>query len=175
MLRRAGEESPDLACYLVLSAATGARRSELIALRWTDVDLDAATVSIERSIVMGPSGLVEEGTKTHSARRVSLDAGTVGVLVDHRDRLQERAAACGAESANNSFVFSNAADASTPWRPDSVSRSFRRLCEREGMASVRLHDLRAMSSTSSFAISTRCRSTSESITMVSSTAWPWKR
>lgn len=46
VLRRAGEESPDLACYLMLAAATGARRSELIALRWTDVDLDTATVSI---------------------------------------------------------------------------------------------------------------------------------
>ena len=142
VLRRAGEESPDLACYLILAAATGARRSELIALRWTDVDLDAATVSIERGIVLGPHGLVEKGTKTHSARRVSLDAGTVGALADHRERMQERAVACGAVLAADAFVFSNAVDASKPWLPDSVSRSFRRLCKKECLPGVRLHDLR---------------------------------
>ncbi|NND73462.1 MAG: site-specific integrase [Ilumatobacter sp.] len=142
VLRRAGEESPDLACYLMLAAATGARRSELIALRWTDVDLDTATVSIERGIVLGPDGLVEKGTKTHSARRVSLDAGTAGAIADHRERMRERAAMCRVAWAANSFVFSNAADGSEPWFPDSVSRSFKRLCEKEGMSGVRLHDLR---------------------------------
>ncbi|MEJ7799915.1 MAG: site-specific integrase [Ilumatobacter sp.] len=59
VLRRARVESPDLGCYLMLAAATGARRSELIALRWTDVDLADSTVSIERGIVAGPNGLVE--------------------------------------------------------------------------------------------------------------------
>jgi integrase len=142
VLRRAGEESPDLACYLVLAAATGARRSELIALRWTDVDLDTATVSIERGIVSGPDGLVEKGTKTHSARRVSLDAGTVEAIADHRQRMMDRAAMCRAAQAADAFVFSNAADGSESWFPDSVSRSFKRLCEKEGMPGVRLHDLR---------------------------------
>ena len=142
VLRRAGEESPDLACYLILAAATGARRSELIALRWTDADLDTATVSIERGIVSGPDGLVEKGTKTHSVRRVSLDAGTVEALADHRQRMMDRAAMCRAAHAPDAFVFSNAADCSEPWFPDSVSRSFKRLCVKEGMPHVRLHDLR---------------------------------
>ncbi len=142
VLRRASTESPELECYLMLAAATGARRSELIALRWTDVDLDGASVSIERGIVMGPDGLVEKGTKTHSARRVSLDAATVGVLTDHRSRMRERAVSCRVEAAPDAFVFSNAADGSRPWFPDSVSRSFKRLCEQEGVPDVRLHDLR---------------------------------
>ena len=142
VLRRAAEESPDLACYLMLAAATGARRSELIALRWTDVDLDTATVSIERGIVLGPDGLVEKGTKTHSARRVSLDAGTAGAVADHRERMMDRAAMCRVVPTTDAFVFSNTADGSAPWFPDSVSRSFKRLCEKEGMPGVRLHDLR---------------------------------
>jgi integrase len=142
VLRRAAEESPALACYLMLAVATGARRSELIALRWTDVDLDTATVSIERGIVLGPDGLVEKGTKTHSARRVSLDAGTAEAVADHRDRMMNRAAMCRVVPAANAFVFSNTADGSAPWFPDSVSRSFKRLCEKEGMPGVRLHDLR---------------------------------
>lgn len=142
VLRRASQESPDLACYLMLAAATGARRSELVALRWPDIDLGASTVSIERGIVLGPDGLVEKGTKTHSARRVSLDPGTVGVVVEHRERVESRAEACGVAIADDAFVFSNAVDASTSWFPDSVSRSFRRVCKKEGMPDVRLHDLR---------------------------------
>jgi integrase len=38
-------------------------------------------------------------------------------------------------------VFSNAADFSESWFPDTVSRSFKRLCRREGMPDVRLHYL----------------------------------
>ena len=142
VLRRAEVESPDLGCYLMLAAATGARRSELIALRWTDLDLDSATVSIERGIVDGPDGLVEKGTKTHSARRVSLDAGTAAAVAEHHERMMNRAAMCRLETAADAFVFSNAADGSAPWFPDSVSRSFKRLCEKEGVPDVRLHDLR---------------------------------
>jgi integrase len=142
VLRRAETESPDLHCYLILAAATGARRSELIALRWTDVDSASATVSIERGIVEGPDGLVEKGTKTHSARRVSLDSRTAAELEEHRVRVAGRAAACRVSMAADAFVFSNAADASTPWFPDSVSRSFKRLCAKADVPDVRLHDLR---------------------------------
>lgn len=90
----------------------------------------------------GWDGLVEKETKTHSARRVSLDAGTVEALADHRQRMMDRAAMCRVAAAADAFVFSNAADGSESWFPDSVSRSFKRLCEKEGMRGVRLHDLR---------------------------------
>ena len=49
---------------------------------------------------------------------------------------------CRVTTAADAFVFSNAADGSQSWFPDSVSRSFKRLCEKEGVPGVRLHDLR---------------------------------
>lgn len=142
LLGRAWESSPELACYLVLAAATGARRSELVALRWRDVDLSDSTVRIERGVVMGPDGLVEKDTKTHAARRVALDYGTVEILEAHRARMAARAAMCRVELTGDGFVFSNAGDCSEPWFPDSVSRGFKRLCVAEGLPEVRLHDLR---------------------------------
>jgi integrase len=142
VLRRAGEESPDLACFLMLAAATGARRSELVALRWTDLDIANATVSIARGVVFGPNGLVEKDTKTHSARRVSLDPRTTQIVTDHHQRMKDRAATCRLVLPSDAFVFSHATDGSAPWFPDSVSRSFKRLCDIEGMPGVRLHDLR---------------------------------
>ena len=121
MLTRAAAEAPELACFLLLAAATGARRSELVALRWTDVDLDGGHVSIARGMVAGIDGLVEKDTKTHAARRVSLDAATVAVLRDHRDRMVARAAQFEAELPRQAFVFSNEIDGSMSWYPDSVS------------------------------------------------------
>lgn len=73
---------------------------------------------------------------------MSLDAGTAAVLADHRKRIAHLAAMCRVAVAADAFVFSHAADASVSWFPDSVSRSFKRLCEKEGVPDVRLHDLR---------------------------------
>jgi integrase len=138
----AQERDPELAVFVMVAAATGARRSELVAVRWRSVDLDAGTVVIERGVVMGPDGLVEKGTKTHGIRRVSLDATTVGQLRAHRRRLLDRAMVCGIALAEGAFVFTASIDGSIGWRPDSTTRAFRRLCEQLGLEGVRLHDLR---------------------------------
>ena len=42
----------------------------------------------------------------------------------------------------DAFVFSHAVDGAEPWRPDSTTRAFARLCRRAGVHGVRLHDLR---------------------------------
>ena len=131
-----------MSCYILLAAATGARRSELVALRWSDVDLAESSIVISRAIVIGDNGLVEKDTKTHSSRRVSLDVQTTAAVAAHFDQMKTRAQECGASLAADSFVFSNAPDGAVPWFPASVSRSFKRLCDREGIAGVRLHDLR---------------------------------
>lgn len=93
----AGEADPDLADFILLVAATGARRSELVALRWSDIDLEAGRFTISRGVVAGPDGLVVKDTKTHAARRVSLDGGCVAALAAHRERADECAAVCGIE------------------------------------------------------------------------------
>lgn len=59
LLERAEKESPAFAVFLVLAAVTGARRGELLALRWPDVDQDGGTLTIARSISEGPQGPVE--------------------------------------------------------------------------------------------------------------------
>ncbi len=138
----AGEADPDLADFILLAAATGARRSELVALRWSDVELDTGRLTVRRGVVTGPDGLVVKDTKTHAARRVSLDAGCVATLLAHRERAAERATVCGIELSPDGYVFSAEVDGGVPWYPDSASRSFTRLCRRTGVVGVRLHDLR---------------------------------
>ena len=125
-----------------LSSVSGARRSELLALRWTDVDLGLGTMTIRRAIVAGPAGVVEKDTKTHSARRVALDARTVSVLREYRQYLADWAASCGVTLEHNCLVFASDVAMSRPCYPDSVSRRFRYACRKAGVEGVRLHDLR---------------------------------
>lgn len=138
----ANETDIELADFILLAAATGARRSELVALRWTDLDLDVGRLTISRAIVAGPEGLVEKDTKTHASRKVSLDVTCREALVAHRARAVERTAMCGVELSTDAHVFSTEVDGSVPWYPDSASRSFVRLCRKTGVEGVRLHDLR---------------------------------
>jgi integrase len=133
---------PALAAFLMLAASTGARRGELIALRRHDLDLSTGMLAIERGIVCVGAELLEQGTKTHQARRVSLDSRTVEVLTSHLAGQNELAASIGTAFLSNGFVFTNSLDGSIPWRPESVTRSFSRLCARCGVVGVRLHDLR---------------------------------
>ncbi len=133
---------PALATFLMLAASTGARRGELIALRRHDLDLSKGIVAIERGIVRVGVELLEQGTKTHQSRRVSLDPRTVEVLASHLANQDELAASIGTTYLSNGFVFTNSVDGSIPWRPESVTRSFNRLCARCDVVGVRLHDLR---------------------------------
>jgi len=142
MYRLARHSDPELALFVVLAAGTGARRSELIALRWSDVDIDARKIRIGRGIVLGTEGLVEKDTKTHSVRNVSLDATAVRELEGQRTRASAQLSGAGFSWSQAAFVFSSSIDGSRPWFPDSVSRRFRQLCDRAGLRGVRLHDLR---------------------------------
>jgi integrase len=142
LLELAEDEDPYLAVLVRLAAATGARRGELCALRWSDLDLDTGTLLIARAMVHGPDGVVERGTKTHAARRIALDRATTGVLAEHRRRCTERALACGVGFGDDARLFSFEPDGSRPWRPDVVTKRFDKLRRKAGIGSVRLHDLR---------------------------------
>lgn len=142
LFRLAQGSDPDLATFIILAASSGARRGELLALRWRDIDLDRGRLSIERGIVRVDDRLVEQGTKIHQSRRISLDATTVAALKAHQLRMTERARAASAGISSGGFVFSGAVDGSSSWHPDSTSRAFRRICQQAGITGVRLHDLR---------------------------------
>jgi integrase len=148
LLVAAGERDPDFALFLRLAVVTGARRGELCALRWRDVNLAAGALTIERAIVAGEgNALVEKDTKTHASRRVMLDPETLELLGGRLAACRERAAACGVEPAAGAYVFSDEPDSSAPWRPNRLTLAFGRLCKRTGIDGVRLHDLRHFAAT----------------------------
>ncbi|MDO8915998.1 MAG: site-specific integrase [Coriobacteriia bacterium] len=76
------EQKPEIATAVMLAAWLGTRRSETLALKRKDFDLDAAKVTIRRSVTETPDDgvVVKEFTKNGKRRTVPLDAYTVKIL-----------------------------------------------------------------------------------------------
>jgi integrase len=128
--------------YAVLAANLGARRGELCALQWPDIDLEGGMVTIRRGLVDGGPGvgIVAKETKTNRDRTVALDSATVALVRQYRRERMELAFACGAQLGP--WVFASDPVGDVRPRPDSMSRRFSRLRDELGLSHVRPHDLR---------------------------------
>lgn len=133
LIAKAAASNPAFGTYLRLAASTGARRSQLLALRWKDIDLPRGRISFTRALVEGPHGPVLAPTKTRRAYQVSLDTETAAMLADHARRSAED---------GDSFVFSHEPSGTRPWKPNWVTSEFVRLRRDAGIPHCRLHDLR---------------------------------
>ncbi len=140
LLATAETGDPAFAMYLRLGAATGARRGELCALRWPDINLEEGKVVIERGIIVVAGGLQERPTKTHNRRVVALDHGTVRLLRAHRQREESTARACGLELEPTAFVFSRRPGGTLPLRPDNATATFAALARAAGIDGLSLKD-----------------------------------
>ena len=143
----AEKAEPAVACLLLLAALSGARRGELCALRWSDLEESTGVIRIARSVyeTMG-GGWGEKPTKTHQQRSVSLDAFGLEVLRRHRAAADSLADQLGLEIPADAFMFSRSPVGSEPLRPDFVTRAMIRAAKAAGV-STHLHALRHFSAT----------------------------
>jgi integrase len=140
------EQDSDWGTLVWLVMVTGVRRAELLALRWSDVDLSTGYLSIRRNYLRVRGKKVEKDTKTHQMRRISLDAATVEVLTEHRKRYEDLVRKVGAEPTNGAFLFSYEVSHNRPYDPSGVSHRYARMCAEIGIDS-HLHALRHYSAT----------------------------
>jgi integrase len=128
----------DWRCMILLALRTGLRQGELLALRWSDVDLVAGRVTVRRSVTKGrvldaASGElvavdVVTGPKSGKAREVPLGAEILGALQALRSRTRSK------------LVFP---DAAGEMRTSNGSKHpLWRACERAGIRHIRWHCLR---------------------------------
>lgn len=130
---------------------SGARRGELCALRWGRLDMptsaDTGTMTIVSALALDDERRwYEKETKTHQQRRIALDADTVAVLREHKERTLERCRALGVDLADDAFVFSSSPDSSTWMIPDSATQRYERMVAKLGIKTT-LHSLRHYSAT----------------------------
>ena len=120
----------------ILAATTGMRRSELLGLRHSDINLAAARLSVLQTVVLvnGQPTIGQPKTK-RSARRVHLTGRAVEALEEHMT-LQSR----GEPEPGSRLVF--ARSEGQPLRPGWVTVRFTKLSLMAGLRHIRFHDLR---------------------------------
>jgi integrase len=120
-----------------LSAATGMRRSEVLGVKWTDIDWARATLSVDRGLVSVEYERQLTRCKTRNSRRlVELDSTTLAMLAAWR--AWQQAACFAAEPSEWMFP----ADDGSPTHPHAFSQAFERIVNRASLPPTRLHDLR---------------------------------
>ena len=121
---------------------TGLRRSELLGLRWKDVDLILAGLRVVQSVQRLNTGeFIVQEPKTASGRRmIALSPASCLVLREHREKQEADATLLGRQLAEDDLVFSH--PDGSPRDPSTLTLAFRRLTRRVGLDGVRLHDLR---------------------------------
>jgi integrase len=127
---------------VVTALATGMRRGELLALRWQDVNLEKASLRVERSLEETKAGLRFKAPKTkHGRRSITLPPSAVSALRDHwkaqqETRLKLRMGKAPAEA----LVF--ATWDGKPRSPNALTKEWRREVKAAEMPLVTLHSLR---------------------------------
>jgi integrase len=135
-----------LEAVVELALGVGLRRSEILGLAWSDVDLDAGEVRIRRGLHAARGGLrFEEPKSDRSKRVVSLPSSAIEALRAHRKRQLEARVAAGAEWQDLDHVF--ATRIGTPLHPSDVGRAFRARLDELSLPSVALKQLRHTSAT----------------------------
>lgn len=127
--------------FFRLSAFTGARRGELLALKWSDFDGKAITISASRG-KLGEKSSTKGG---HGQRRVPLDPETIVQFIAHRKRQYEERLAFGEYWQETGYVFVQ--ENGVPLDAGTPSYLFRKLAKQAGLRLVRLHDQRHLHAT----------------------------
>src|SRR5215813_11376011 len=144
-----------LFAFYRLGVYTGARRGELLYLRWSAVDLDAAEVTFGGSTAVVRGQRVEGTTKGGRSRVVSMDRESVAIMREHRrHQAEERLAAGSAWTGNGGLVFTT--KWGEPLYPDTVTALMKKLINQynktasaptQVLPHARLHDLRHLHAT----------------------------
>jgi integrase len=128
-----------LEALYIVAVHKGLRRSELLGLKWTDVDLDAGTLSVQRSL--DKDGTFNPPKRNKSRRTVKLTAQAAEALKGHRTRQIEEGLRIGSLWEDQGLVFPN--QAGKPMNADNLyHRGFKPLLEKAGLSGFTFHSLR---------------------------------
>ena len=121
---------------------TGLRRSELLGVRWKDLDLMLATLRVVQTLQKLNTGeFIYQEPKTAAGRRtIALSPASCLQLQAHREKQGRDSEALGIALTDETPVFSH--PDGSPRVPSTLTLAFRRLTRRIGLEGVRLHDLR---------------------------------
>ncbi len=126
---------------LVLASASGLRRGELLALRWSDVDFTFGSLTVSKSLEQTKKGLRVKSPKSGKARKLTLPSAAVETLQAHRHEQERLRQSFGADYRKDlDLVFSS--PSGEHLKPNTVSPAVCDLAARCGLTGIGLHSLR---------------------------------
>lgn len=138
-----------IAVPIFLACFYGLRRSELLGLRWSSIDFQAGTISIETTVIKEKHGdnvltvVRDHTTKTESSRRsLPLCPYTYQYFSVLYQTQQNQKILCGDGYDQRYLDFVCVDTMGTLLNPDFVSQKFQQLLVKYGLRSIRFHDLR---------------------------------
>ena len=124
LVRAADAIDPVIACATALAALTGARRGELVALKWSDIDLVVGRVRFARSLTVAGGERHTGPTKTHAARELALDPVAVEVLKRRWSYVRDLSERADSPLVVDPYVLSYNANGALPVNPDTLTHGF---------------------------------------------------
>ncbi len=120
---------------------TGMRRSELLALRWQDIDFIYGQIYVTRSLhhLKDGSYVFTQPKSERSRRTIALPPSAFLVLSEYRKEKDTDALLLDKPITDADLVFSNLGK---PLRPNTVTYAWARIAARAGVKVIRLHDAR---------------------------------
>jgi integrase len=125
-----------------LALFTGLRRSELLALRWQDVDSIYCQIYVSRSMHHLKTGelIFRQPKSTKGNRTVALSPSTIEMLREYREKRAAEAVMLEKPITDNDLVFCH--PNGSPLLPDTISHAWDKAVRRAGLRVIRLHDAR---------------------------------
>ena len=131
-----------LEALIQIAITTGMRQSEILALKWSDLDWNRNTITIQRQLRRKHEDCnYFSSLKTSAGRRtISLGLDTVQKLQEHHKRQEIAKAKKGDQWEENDLIFPSTIG--TPMRQRNLLRKFKKVLRESGLREIRFHDLR---------------------------------
>ncbi len=126
---------------ITLALDSGARRSEICALRWTDIDFKTNTIKITKSLKV-VKGIVDEATtKTDSSKREIIISNTTMEILKEYKEWQDSIIAKKGKSWNNENRVFTSKDGNYIY-PTTCDHTIKKIVKKYNLAPISFHELR---------------------------------
>ena len=126
---------------IMLALDSGARRGELCALRWPDINFETRTLIIDNSLKIVDGVIDEETAKTSSSVRIIiLSEATIEVMKEYKKWQDDYIKKMGSKWKGTDRIFTNAFGG--PMNPNTCYRIFSSILKKYGLEHIRFHDIR---------------------------------
>lgn len=125
---------------ITLFLVTGCRRGEIVALKWSNVDMNAGQIKIDSSMAYISGQLYDGQTKTKNIRYITLTEETVQLLRKYRLWQIEQRLMLGDQWEPSDYVFTKQFGGAL--NPNLINSLIARFCKRHGIEHINPHQFR---------------------------------